>query len=131
MIKRWANIFIYIWLINSVIWFQVPPSLAFNENFSDESQENLVEMSSLFCSAAHYLFDNQDEAPSEDSHKIKYRSHFLVNRITLPAILVPAEQLFSFCNNVPITIKLYVSKYRTVSHFLPSYYSFLFRLSPF
>ena len=131
MIKRWANIFICIWLINSIIWFQVPTSLAFNENFSDESQENLVEMSSLICSAAHYLLDDEDEAPRNNSHKIKYRNHFLVNRVSAPAIMVPTHLAsFSF-ENIPTTIKLYVSKYRTVSHFLPSYYSFLFRLSPF
>ncbi len=131
MLKRWANIMMCIWLINSVIWFQVPTSLALNANYTDESQENLVEMSSLFCSAAHFLFDDADEAPQGDSHKIKYRNHFLVNRVTIAATMVPS-QMVAFCfENVPTTIKLYIGKYNTVSHFLPSYYSFLFRLSPF
>lgn len=131
MLKRWANILMCIWLINSVIWFQVPTSLALNENYSDESQENLVEMSSLFCSAAHFLFDDADEAPTGDSHKIKYRNHFLVNRVTVAATMLPTQVATFTFENIPTTIKLYLGKYNTVSHFLPRYYSFLFRLSPF
>lgn len=131
MLKRWANIITCIWLINSVIWFQVPTSLAFNQNYSDESLENLVEMSSMICSAAHFLFDDADEAPQGDSHKIKYRNNFLVNRITVAATMIPTQTAFFSFENIPTTIKLYIGKYNTVSHFLPGYYSFLFRLSPF
>jgi len=131
MLKQWTRIFICIWLINSIVWFQVPTSLAFNENYSDESQENLVEMSSLICSAAHYLFDNSNDAPKNDSHKIKYRNHFLVNRVTSPGVVTPLYTA-SFCfENTPTIIKLYLGKYLTVSRFLPAYYNFLFRLSPF
>jgi len=109
----------------------VPPSLALNANYTDESQENLVEMSSLFCSAGHFLLDDEDEAPKDDSHKIKYRSHFLVNRVTVALTTVPAQVATFTFENIPTTIKLYLGKYKTVSHFLPRYYSFLFRLSPF
>lgn len=129
--KRWVNIFICIWLINSVVWFQVPTSLAFNNSYSEESQENLVEMSSLLCSVAHHLWDDADEAPYNSSHKIKYRNHFVVSRVSIPATMAPTQILsFSF-RIIPTTLKLHYSKYKTVSHFLPDYYNFLFRLSPF
>jgi hypothetical protein len=131
MLKRWTHIFLSAWLINSVIWFQVPTSMVdLNSASTGTSEECLLEMSSLLSTAVHF-YDDITEDDGNHSHKIKYRNHFLINRITSPAILVPAQQLFSFCNTIPTTIKLYVSKYRTVSHFLPSYYSFLFRLSPF
>ena len=132
MIKRWGHIFLTIWLINSVVWFQVPTSLAFNENYSDESQECLVEMSSLLCTAAHLLDVDGGNAPDHGGgHKIKYRNHFITNRVSIPATVFVAQTIpFSF-SNIPTTIKLYVGKYRTVSAFLPDYYSFLFRLSPF
>jgi hypothetical protein len=131
MLKRWTYIFLSAWLINSVIWFQVPTSLVeVNSSYTDTSEECLLEMSSLLSTAVHFYEDITDDDGSH-SHKIKYRNHFLINRITSPAILVPALQLFSFSNTIPTTIKLYLGKYRTVSHFLPSYYNFLFRLSPF
>ena len=131
MLKRWSIIFLSAWLINSVIWFQVPVNLVdLNSDYTDTSDECLLEMSSLLSTAVHFYEDfTQDDG--NHSHKIKYRNHFLLNRISSPAILAPALQLFSFFNNIPIAIKLYLGKYRTVSHFLPSYYNFLFRLSPF
>ena len=125
------HIFLSAWLINSVIWFQVPTNMVdLNSASTDTSEECLLEMSSLLSTAVHF-YEDITEDDGNHSHKIKYRNHFLINRISSPAILVPAQQLFSFCNNIATTIKLYVGKYRTVSHFLPSYYSFLFRLSPF
>lgn len=131
MLKKWMHIFLSAWLINSVIWFQVPTNMVdLNSASTDTSEECLLEMSSLLSTAVHF-YEDITEDDGNHSHKIKYRNHFLINRISSPAILVPAQQLFSFCNNIPTTIKLYVGKYRTVSHFLPSYYSFLFRLSPF
>ncbi len=131
MLKRWTHIFLSAWLINSVIWFQVPTGLVeLNSSCTDTSEQCLLEMSSLLSTAVHF-YDDLTENEGNHSHKIKYHNHFLFNRITSPAILVPTQQLFSFCNTIPTTIKLYRSKYRTVSHFLPSYYNFLFRLSPF
>jgi len=131
MLKRWSIIFLSAWLINSVIWFQVPTSLvALNSSCTDTSEECLLEMSSLLSTAVHFYEDLTDDG-AEHSHKIKYRNHFVINRVSNVAILVPTQQLFSFCNNIPTTIKLYTGKYQTVSRFLPSYYSFLFRLSPF
>ncbi|MFD0748950.1 hypothetical protein ACFQZS_02280 [Mucilaginibacter calamicampi] len=131
MLKRWSIIFLSAWLINSVIWFQVPASFVdINSSCTDTSEECLLEMSSLLSTAVHF-YEDLNEDDGNHSHKIKYRNHFLINRISSPAILAPALQLFSICNTIPTTIKLYVGKYRTVSHFLPSYYNFLFRLSPF
>ena len=131
MLKRWSLIFLSAWLINSVIWFQVPASLVeLNSSCTDTSEECLLEMSSLLSTAVHF-YEDLNEDDGNHSHKIKYRNHFLINRISSPAILVPIQQLFSFCNTIPVTIKLYLGKYRTVSHFLPRYYNFLFRLSPF
>ncbi len=131
MLKRWTHIILSAWLINSVIWFQVPVSLVgLNEACTDTSEECLLEMSSLLSTAVHFYEDlTQDEG--SHSHKIKYHSHFLFSRISTAAILVPTQQLFSFYNNIPTTIKLYRGKYHTVSRFLPGYYNFLFRLSPF
>ncbi|MGY3212945.1 hypothetical protein ACVW2L_001998 [Mucilaginibacter sp. HD30] len=131
MLKRWTHIILFAWLINSVIWFQVPTNLVeLNSSCTDTSEECLLEMSSFLSTAVHF-YEDLTEKEGDHSHKIKYRNHFLFNRITSPAMLVPTQQLFSFCNTIPTTIKLYRSKYHTVSHFLPSYYNFLFRLSPF
>lgn len=131
MLKRWTHIFLSAWLINSVIWFQVPASLVdINSSYTGTSEECLLEMSSLLSTAVHFYDDITDD-DGNHSHKIKYRNHFLINRINSAAILAPAQQLSFFCNTIPTTIKLYLGKYRTVSRFLPGYYNFLFRLSPF
>lgn len=128
MLKKWFHILLSAWLINSVVWYQTPATIELNSCGSDISRECLIEISSLLGTAVHILSHDHDD--TTHSHKIKYRSHYVANRLSTAAILVPAQLSFLF-KNIPTLIKIPVGKYNIRSCFLPAYYNFLFRLSPF
>ena len=128
MVKKWFLILLSVWLINSVVWYQTPSAVALNSLSSEASRTCLIEMSSLLGTAFHLIDDNEDG--KTHSHKIKFRNHFLVSRISTAAVLVPTQLTFLF-KNIPTLIKIPKGKYNVTSCFLPGYYSFLFRLSPF
>lgn len=129
MLKKWFLILLSAWLVNSVVWYQTPSTVDINASTSEGSRTCLIELSSLLGTAVHLL--DEDNDCSKHSHRIKFRNHFLMSRVSAAVALVPTRLSFLF-KNIPTTlIKIPNGKYNVTSCFLPGYYSFLFRLSPF
>ncbi len=74
---------------------------------------------------------NDDDSESNDGQRgrTKYYVRFVHNRTNYSVVILPVQQ--SLSNFIPAFVKLEPTQNLVRSACLPSYYSFLFRLSPF
>lgn len=130
MLKRWLNTIICIWIINSIICFHaINPFIpgAVNCNVADGECVVSNTVIDSIIQVAKDLADNNDH---DHDHKIITKSRYLFSRNLISSLAVPTKSIFNFLL-APLQVSKAVKNYEFVKAFLPKYYNFLFRLSPF
>ena len=130
MLKRWLNTIICIWIINSIICFHaINPftPAAVNCNVADGE---CVVSNTIIDSIIQVAKDFADNNDHEHDHKIITKSRYLFSRNISSSLPAPSKSIFNFLL-APLQIAKAVKNYQFVKAFLPQYYNFLFRLSPF
>ncbi|TWR25221.1 hypothetical protein FPZ43_17275 [Mucilaginibacter pallidiroseus] len=127
MAKKWLHIILSVWIINVIVCFH-----AVNPFENALLSEQATATASLRSATLLDLFSQEtvDEADKSQKHnKIHQKSRYVTARVIdnyVPAIYADKLEFSVFHKDVAAFTGQYVTK-----AFLPSYYNFLFRLSPF
>ncbi|NCD71056.1 hypothetical protein [Mucilaginibacter agri] len=131
MWKKWFNIVLCIWLINSVTYFHAANPFDYGNDDETASAASFhPKLNTWFDCFLHQSPVEDDSTPllphKIDSHRryVNTRSHgfgiYIPGIITSALFTVPKHLVFNCTSNYSIGVAM-----------LPSYYNFLFRLSPF
>jgi len=74
----------------------------------------------------------QDDSPDSDTNEAHHNRNiirFLPSRVNYSSALLPGQQLL--LGNITSTVEKQQNQSKSIKGFLPAYYNFLFRLSPF
>jgi hypothetical protein len=128
--RKWINIFLSLWLINAVVCFHAPSPLQNScephEELSQPSPNTLVDW--VADMLAHP--DADDDGDETHHHFVRLHSRYLGSRTLDFNLQVPTKAEYSY-QPVPQIVKIQFSEYWLTKAYLPRYYNFLFRLSPF
>ncbi|RYY29653.1 MAG: hypothetical protein EOP41_02250 [Sphingobacteriaceae bacterium] len=127
MLKKWINILLSVWLINSVTFPQI-----INVNDSVHSSSGTV-LSGLNSWTDFLLFSlaDDDSGSSDKKHHIHFHRKFVHTKSNYQTAFASVVFFFKTFGAASKTVKKCISTYVIGVAILPSYYSFLFRLSPF
>ncbi|MCJ8211070.1 hypothetical protein MUY27_15230 [Mucilaginibacter sp. RS28] len=130
MVKRWLNIFLCIWLINSVTYFH--PHNPFEAN--GESGCGLhacIKINTWLDVVKHISAEEHDEDTPFHEHRIDSQKRYVNSRANLFGNFLPYLPSSLSFKSPKLALLKTVGNYSIGVAKLPTYYNFLFRLSPF
>lgn len=126
MIRKWINILLSVWLINSVSFPQI-----INVSIADHACSNNI-LPSVNSWTEFLLLDTTNNGSNSDKeHHVRVHRKFVHARSNAQTALSTATYFYKTFNSASKTVKKYTSTYVIGIAILPAYYSFLFRLCPF
>lgn len=131
MLKNWLHIFLSVWLINSVAYFQSGnPDDIFNGGCATGSEGACVKINS-WADCVIESFANDEDSPAEKAHKIKFQRRYVRSRSANDRVFIPVPGFSVYFEAIKLPLLHTVNKFFIGIAKLPAYYNFLFRLSPF
>ena len=131
MLKSWVHIFLSLWLINTTTYFHASNSADLvTSNHSTTSDHTCVKINSWTDCLAQLLTEEKGDSP-EKTHKIKYQRRYVNSRSANDNTLFTPVDLTLFYGHCKTLIVSKANSYLIGVALRPSYYAFLFRLSPF
>lgn len=126
MLKKWINILLSVWLINSVTF---PPVINVSESNHSCSTAPLSSVNSWVEFLLQSIDDDRNSSDKND-HIHGHHKFVHVKAYSQTAFFTPAFFYKTF-GSVSKIVKKCTSTYVIGVAILPAYYSFLFRFSPF
>lgn len=130
MYKRWINILLAIWLINTVTYFHTSEPIVHAYDSHTVSSITDCDAINSWVDCLLEAFDNDQDCQSKEHH-IKTQRRYVNSRtanfnlyLSVPSFHLP-DALIQRLTDYD------VKSYSTSVASLPAYYNFLFRLSPF
>jgi|GEM_PF-5683005 len=129
MIKKWLNIVLCIWLINSVTYFHP------NNPFADCEESGCFaqacsKINTWVDNLVHVVADDDKDTPAHQHHQVGFQRRYVHSGTNVSNSFLP-QLHFTFSFSVPAKQLFNSFKYAVTAAKLPLYYNFLFRLSPF
>ena len=128
MVKKWINIILSVWLINSVTFVQTNDITDTNHHCLNTNAESLNSWTGYFSQS----LSDQDSAPTSDKkHHTEFHRRYVHSKSHHATRYLAENLLYQPYNSLKKAVKKSISTYIIGMALLPAYYSFLFRLNPF
>lgn len=124
--KKWLNIILCCWLINSVTYFH--GINAYDAGPCDNQQ--CIKINTWADHLAQQISDDDDDT-QHHVHKIDSQRRYINSRVAGIESYVAEYPSAISCYAFNKTLLTVLTRYTIGIAWLPSYYNFLFRLSPF